>query len=161
MRAHRVLVAAAIIVATCVAPAVGAQTAQRVWIVHGSDPRVLEHTVRETDDRDFYASCRPRSGTIGIVLTQTIAALGRHSHVAVAIAAGAWRQRYAATTMIDDESAVFAPMLTVASRDGLMRAMTRERALRIAIGGRTTYVVSLAGSAAAVRSFLASCRSGA
>jgi hypothetical protein len=161
MRAQGALVAAAIIVATRVDPAVGAPIEQRVWIVHGSDPRVLEHAIRETDDRDFFASCRPHSGTMRVVLTQTITGLDRRSRVAVTIAAGSWQQRYAATTIMDDESGAFVPVLTVAASGGLLRAMAREHSLRITVGGRAVAVVTLTGSAATVRAFAASCGSGA
>jgi hypothetical protein len=135
-----------------------ARGARMSWYVEGADTPTLVHGIRQTDDRDFAASCVAHSGNIKVALTNTVRWLKAENYVTVSLSNGPGSGLYVARGVMDDNLAATVPVFTVNPDDPLVGWMTAGRSLLINIGGDLAYDVPLTGSARAVRRFEAACR---
>ncbi|TIS95543.1 hypothetical protein [Mesorhizobium sp.] len=129
------------------------------WYVDTSGPIVLTHGVKETDDRDFVASCAKSSGKIQVSLTNTVKWLKDGNYVTVGISGGPGSGLYVGRGVIDDNLGVAMPVFKASAKDPLLGWIASGSSLHINLGGESTYDVSLKGSAQAARAFAAACNS--
>jgi hypothetical protein len=136
-----------------------AASAGKSWYVDTSGPIVLTHGVKETDDRDFIASCVKSSGEIQVSLTQTRKWLKDGNYVTVGISGGPGSGLYVGRGMTDDNLGVAMPVFKASAKDPLLSWIASASSLHINLGGESTYDVSLKGSAQAAKAFAAACNS--
>ena len=152
-------------------PATGAANSQpvlvtandaRQWFAEpGSQPgslSVLQHTMPQTDDRDFRADCSTQAGFAKITFQQAPAGLLEGMPQAVRITAGDFNGTYNAFgSSSANEAGVSLPEVNIEMTDPLWEAMIRQSELSISVEGLPAHGVSLKGSANPVRLFVATC----
>ncbi|WP_299819442.1 hypothetical protein [uncultured Roseibium sp.] len=134
----------------------------RQWFAEpGSQPgalTVLQHTVEQTDDRDFRAECSNQSGFARLTFQQAPAGLLEGMPQAVRISAGDFEATYNAFgSSASNEAGQSLPELNIEMSDLLWEEMIRQTELSIGVEGMPVYTVSLRGSANPVRLFVATC----
>ncbi|KZM51240.1 hypothetical protein [Labrenzia sp. OB1] len=134
----------------------------RQWFAEpGSQPgslTFLQHTVEQTDDRDFRAECSTQSGFARLTFQQAPAGLLEGMPQAVRISAGDFEATYNAFgSSAANEAGQSLPELNIEMSDPLWEEMIRQTELSIAVEGLPVYAVSLRGSANPVRLFVATC----
>ena len=134
----------------------------RQWFSEpGSQPgslSLLQHTVPQTDNRDFRADCSTQSGFAKITFQQAPAGLLEGMPQAVRINAGDFTASYNAFgSSAANEAGVSLPEVNIEMTDPLWEAMIRQSELSISVEGMPAYPVSLKGSANPVRLFVATC----
>ncbi|MEP3045263.1 MAG: hypothetical protein ABJL55_05030 [Roseibium sp.] len=119
---------------------------------------VLQHTVPQTDDRDFHAQCGTQSGFALVTFQQAPAGLIEGMPQGVRITAGEFSGFYNAFgSSNNNEAGLSLPEITLEMTDPLWEALIRQSELSITVEGMPTYSVSLNGSANPVRLFNATC----
>jgi hypothetical protein len=137
-------------------PAAGGKT----WVVTPGDRLRLAHGVKETDDRDFLASCAAKSGVMEIRLAQTAPWLAAGGYATIAVTSNGKSLLYVARGVKDENLGAAVPVLSLAPDDPLFAQMAGGTDLSINIGADTVYAVLLKGAGAPVRSFVAGCARG-
>jgi hypothetical protein len=118
----------------------------------------LAYGIANTDAGEFSAVCQVRSGQMTVTLDRAPAALTPGRQVAVTLTAGAFSKAYTATgSPVSELSGHSHPVVQIPATDPLWPALARENVLSIAISQLPPYGLSLRGSAANVRPFLAFC----
>jgi hypothetical protein len=118
----------------------------------------LAYGVPNSDAGEFSAVCQVRSGQMTVTLDRAPAALTPGRQVAVTFTAGAFSKAYTATgSPVSELSGHSHPVIQIPATDPLWPALARENVLSIAISQVSPYGLSLRGSAANVRPFLAVC----
>jgi hypothetical protein len=140
-------------------PAIPAATG-KTWYVGGADRLTLTHGVRETDDRDFVATCNAKSGAVDIRLTRSAPWLKAGGYATIAITANGKSLLYVARGALDENLGAVIPVMSVPAGDPLFAQMTAGADMSITIGADVVYAVLLKGAAAPVRSFVAGCARG-
>ncbi len=130
----------------------------RTWQVQPSRA-ILDHSVDETDDRDFRADCVPHGGRATVVLSQTVPWLKKDGFVVVTLGDGTRSGLYVAKASFSEQGAAFVPELTVAANDPLFTWMATGQRLLINVGRDVAYSVPLTGAAEPVKAFAEVCRS--
>lgn len=121
-------------------------------------PSVIEHTVPQTDDRDFRADCTTQAGFAKITFQQAPAGLQEGMPQAIRISAGDYLGSFNAFGSSSANSqGVSLPEVNIEMTDPLWEAMIKQSELSISIEGLPAYQVSLKGSANPVRLFVATC----
>jgi len=143
-------------------PAVPAPSEDRVWSVSppvaGLDQARLIHTVPETDDEDFQAICRPRSGQAVISFYGTGPAIYEGAAVPVELSAGDYYGAFIATgSGTNNQYGQSFPLVTVPLADPVWTALARQSEMLVKLDGVGPYTISLKGSAKAVKHFTAVC----
>jgi hypothetical protein len=119
---------------------------------------VLQHTMPQTDNRDFRADCTTQSGFAKITFQQAPAGLQEGMPQAIRITAGDYSGAFNAFGSSNaNEAGVSLPEVNIEMTDPLWEAMIRQSELSIAVEGLQPYQVSLKGSANPVRLFVATC----
>lgn len=134
----------------------------RSWVAEpGSQPgalSILQHTVPQTDDRDFHAQCSTQSGYALVTFQQAPAGLTEGMPQIVRISAGEFSASYNAFgSSNNNEAGISLPEITLELTDPLWDALIRQSELSISVEGLPVYTVSLKGSANPVRLFSATC----
>lgn len=134
----------------------------RTWIAEpGSQPgalSLLQHTVPQTDDRDFRAQCGTQSGYAAVTFQQAPAGLTEGMPQTVFITAGDFSATYNAFgSSSNNEAGVSLPEITLEMTDPLWQALIQQSELSITVESMPAYTVSLKGSATPVRLFVATC----
>ncbi len=134
----------------------------REWVAEpGSQPGALsliQHTIPQTDDRDFSAQCGTQSGYAAVTFQQAPAGLTEGMPQSVFITAGDFSASYNAFgSSSNNEAGVSLPEITLEMTDPLWQAMIQQSELSITVEGMPAYAVSLKGSANPVRLFVATC----
>lgn len=132
--------------------------ARMTWHVDGTDPLMLVHGIKETDDQDFVARCAAKSGTIEIHLTRTVSWIKPGDYVTVSMVIGGKSLLYVARGVMDDNLGAAVPVFSVETEDGLVTSIGAAGELLINIGAETAYSVPLGGSASPASSFTKACR---
>ena len=118
----------------------------------------MEHTVPQTDDRDFLASCMTQSGLSSVVFQQAPAGLFEGMPQSVRISAGEFSATYNGFgSSANNQYGQSFPEVTLPMTDPLWEALIRESELSVTVEGMVPYAVSLKGSATPVRLFVATC----
>ncbi len=141
------------------APAIPAATG-KTWYVAGTDTVTLIHGVRETDDRDFLATCAAKSGMAQIRLAHTARWLTAGGYATIAITANGKSLLYVARGVMDENLGAVVPVIPVPPGDPLFAQMATGTRLSVTIGADTVYSVLLGGAGAPVRSFTVGCARG-
>jgi len=134
----------------------------RVWTAQtGSGPGTLStlvHAVPGTEDADFRASCDTQAGQAVITLVQTHEGIQQGVSHTVRFSAATFNQSYTAIGSAPNtpQGRPF-PQLTLDLNDPLWQALIQESEITVGIQGMVPYTVSLSGSAAQVRLFVAAC----
>jgi len=134
----------------------------RAWAAQtGSGPGTLStlvHSVPGTEDADFRASCATQAGQAVITLVQTHEGIQEGMSHEVRFSAGSFNQSYTAvgSAASTTQGRPF-PQLTLELSDPLWQALIQESEITVGIQGMVPYTVSLSGSAAPVRLFVAAC----
>lgn len=119
---------------------------------------VLQHTMPQTDNRDFRADCTTQSGFAKITFQQAPAGLQEGMPQAIRITAGDYSGAFNAFGSSNaNEAGASLPEVNIEMTDPLWEAMIRQSELSIAVEGLQPYQVSLKGSANPVRLFVATC----
>jgi hypothetical protein len=129
----------------------------KTWYVAGTDRLTLTHGVKETDDRDFVATCAAKSGVVDIRLTHTASWLKAGGYATIAITANGKSLLYVARGAADENLGAVIPVLSVPTGDPLFAQIASGAELSITIGADTVYSVLLKGAGTPVRSFTAGC----
>lgn len=129
------------------------------WLFSTSGDRArLVFGIPETDASEFVASCTLRSSTVDILLDRSAPEVQPGTPVPVSLAAGDFSKTYTASgTEMSELSGRSHPELQLPTSDPLWPALIKENVLSISIGSRTSYALSLQGSAVQARQFLAAC----
>jgi|GEM_PF-2032041 len=143
-------------------PVLVAPREDRQWFAEpGNQPgslSVLQHTVPQTDDRDFRAECSTQSGFAKLIFQQAPAGLLEGMPQAVRITAGDFGNSYNAFgSPVSNQTGVSLPEVNIEMTDPLWEAMIRQAELSISVEGLPAHAVSLKGSANPVRLFVATC----
>jgi hypothetical protein len=127
------------------------------WLFSVGDGRAtLSYGIPATDAGEFGAACELQSGETTVTLTRTIPGLQPGMAVEVSFSAGGFSRTYTATgTEISELTGESEPRLDVGTDDPLWPAIIRESALQIRVASQPPYALSLRGSAAQTRPFLA------
>jgi hypothetical protein len=129
------------------------------WMfVPGSDNGSLAFATPNTDESEFTAICSPGSGEATVALGRSAPEVQPGQPVNVMLTAGPFTQTYAATgSDISQTTGLSNPLISLKTTDPLWPALIRETALSVQIGASAPYSLSLAGSAAKAKQFLAFC----
>lgn len=118
----------------------------------------LAYAVPNSDGAEFSAVCQRGSGQMTVTLNRAPPDLTPGRQVSVRFTAGAFSQVYTATgSPVSELSGHAHPVIQIPASDQLWPALARENVFSIAIGQMPPYGLSLRGSAANVRPFLAFC----
>lgn len=111
-----------------------------------------------SDASEFTAVCQPHSSKVTITLTRSADELGPDATVPVVFSAGAFTKTYTAKgSPVSDVDGLSHPVLQLAITDPVWAAIIKERVFGITIGASTPYGLSLSGSSAPAKQFLAAC----
>jgi hypothetical protein len=129
------------------------------WMfVPSSDTGSLAFATPNTDESEFTAVCSPGSGEVTIALGRSAPEVQPSQSVDIAFTAGTFAQTYKGTgSDVSQTSNLSNPLITLKTSDALWPALIRESALGVQIGSSAPYSLSLAGSGAKARQFLAFC----
>ncbi|WP_310619206.1 DUF3011 domain-containing protein [Flexibacterium corallicola] len=140
------------------APVSGSEGPLQWQFIGGTAPR-LTHGVRETDDRDFIATCNKRTKTIDIVMIAPPASFFQGQSTRVSISSKTLSEDYSAFgSSPDSEGGVSLPVVRVGPSAPLWKQMIKDRELAINIGGYLSHKISLSGSAKPIKTFLKACQ---
>jgi hypothetical protein len=128
------------------------------WYVKGANPEYLFHGIKETDDRDFVASCANGSGKVEVILTNTVKWRKKDNYVTVSITSRDGAGLYIGRGILDDNLGVTVPIFTVDIKDPLLSLIATGSSLHINIRSEAVYDVSLKSAAQAVKNFSSACR---
>ena len=118
----------------------------------------LAFAVPQTDDSEFTAVCAPASNQTTVALGRSAPEVQPGAAVTVALSAGSFSQRYGATgSDVSQLSGLSNPLLKIRADDPLWPALIGGSVLTIQIGSAAPYSLSLKGSGAKARQFLAFC----
>ncbi|MGI4813842.1 MAG: hypothetical protein ACRYG5_11490 [Janthinobacterium lividum] len=135
--------------------------ARKRWYVTTGDPVVLQHGVKETDDRDFRAQCTKGTETMQVTLSSTLPSLTKDGYLTVSVTDGTHTGLYLARAMVDENLGVAVPVFTATKQDPLLRWLAAAHAagdtLHINLGGELAFDVPLQGSSTASKIFAAAC----
>ncbi len=140
-----------------IAPVAVALAALMMWYQQGHGTLMLVHGVRETDYRDFLASCRPGSGTVRVTLTQGVPGLRSGAAVGVTFSTASRAIDATGVGVVDEERGVVVPAISLPASSPLFAAMERADHLQLTIAHRVGYRVSTSGSRDVIRAFVAAC----
>ena len=130
------------------------------WMFDPLDGRnaALQYMLPNTEVSEFSAVCAVGSGQMTVTLNRAPAAARPGQQIGVRITAGATSQVYTATMgPVNEITSRSHPVMQIGAGDPLWPAIARESVLSIAMNDVQPYGLSLRGSAAAVRPFLAAC----
>jgi hypothetical protein len=118
----------------------------------------LAYAIPNGDAGEFSAVCERGSGQMTVTLNRAPPDLTPTAQVAVRFTAGLFSETYTAIgSPVSELSGHSHPVLRIPATDQLWPALARENVFSIAIGQTPPYGLSLRGSAANVRPFLAFC----
>ena len=117
----------------------------------------LAFAIPNSNQSEFTAVCAPGSNEATLALGRSAPEVKPGEAVTVAFAAGAFSQTYQATGSDASSSGLSNPLIKLKTDDPLLPAIIRESALTVHIGSAAPYSLSLKGSSAAARQFLAFC----
>jgi hypothetical protein len=116
------------------------------------------YAIPNADASEFTAVCAQRSRQVAVTLSRSADELGPGGTVPVTFTAGAFTRTYTATgSGVSEQDGISHPVLRLTVADPLWASMIKERALQIQIGSSPAYAISLSGSAAQAKQFLAAC----
>lgn len=129
------------------------------WMFDPTGQRAsLHYAIPNSEISEFSASCAAGSGTMTVTLNRAPATARPGQQVAVRITAGGYSNVHTATMgPVSEITSRSHPVMQIAATDGIWPAIARESVLSIAMNGVQPYGLSLRGSAAATRPFLAFC----
>ena len=130
-----------------------------VWMFSSTrDNGSLAFAVPNTEESEFTAVCSPASGEATVALGRSAPEVQPGRTVSVVFSAGSFSQSYRATgSDVSQMSGLSNPLVKLKADDPLWPAIIRGSYLTIQIGSAAPYVLSLKGSAANARQFLAFC----
>ncbi len=118
----------------------------------------LAFAVPNSDNSEFTAVCEPASNAVTIALGRSASEVQPGAPVTVGFSAGDFAQNYQATgSDVSQQTGLSNPLITLKTDDPLWPALIRESSLVVRIGSAAPYSLSLTGSAAKARQFLAYC----
>ncbi len=143
--------------ATAAEPAPAASDA--AWMFTSTkDNGSLAFAVPNSDDSEFTAVCTPASSKATVALGRSAPEVQPGRTVTVGFSSGAFSQRYPATgSDVSQLSGLSNPLIQLNTDDPLWQAIIHGSSLTIQIGSAAPYSLSLKGSAAKARPFLAYC----
>jgi hypothetical protein len=129
------------------------------WMFQAAAGRAsLAYGTPGSDSIAFGATCTPASSRVAITLQRSSDALGPGGRVTVRFSAGAFTRDYQATGgAVSAIDGISHPVVQVATSDPLWAALIKEDVVMIAIGDEAPFGLSLSGSAAKAKQFLAAC----
>ena len=129
------------------------------WSFGGDGNRAsLAYALPESDHVEFFASCNRGSKQIDIGLDRSAPEVREGASVPVTLTAGTFAKTYTATgSEISAMSGLSHPELTTTTDDPLWPALIRGDYLVIQTGSAPAYALSLKGSSATAKPFLAAC----
>jgi hypothetical protein len=131
---------------------------QEQWTFTGGPNLSLIFGMPETDSTEFEASCRPGSGQAAVTLSRPVPGLRQGRPIQVTLSSGPFTDTYDAVgSPYSDISGGSSPQFTVGAGDPLWTALISGSQLIVNPGRASAYVVSLSGSSAPTRQFIASC----
>ena len=126
--------------------------------VSSRDNGSLAFAVPGSEQSEFTAVCSPGSGTATLALGRSAPEVQPGQAVNVGFAAGAFSASYTATgSDVSPPGGLSNPLIDLKTSDPLWPAIIKESALTVQIGSAAPYLLSLGGSAAKARQFLAYC----
>ncbi|MCR4281944.1 MAG: hypothetical protein NUV72_02800, partial [Bauldia sp.] len=130
-----------------------------VWMFNASTSQAsLVYAFPNTEASEFTAVCPARSSQTTITLDRAPPGLMPGAKVLVRFTAGDFARTYTATASpVSELSGHSHPVLQISTNDPLWPALIRESVVLIAVGQMPPYGLSLAGSAAKAKQFLAVC----
>ena len=130
-----------------------------VWMFSStSDNGSLAFAVPNSEDSEFTAVCAPASNEMTLALGRSAPEVKPGATVTVGLSAGAFSRTYQATgSDVSQESGLSNPLIKLKTDDPLWPAIIGGSALTIQIGSAAPYSLSLKGSGAKARQFLAFC----
>jgi hypothetical protein len=118
----------------------------------------LVYGLPNSDQIEFYASCRRGSGEIDINIERTSPEVRPGQAVSVTFTAGIFAETYNAIGLdVNVISGLSSPQMTVSTDDPIWSAVIQKDFLVIQTGFSPAYALSLTGSGVAARPFLAAC----
>jgi hypothetical protein len=134
-------------------------SADAVWMFSATkDNGSLAFAVPQTDESEFTAVCAPASNQTTVALGRSAPEVQPGVAVTVTFSAGGFSQSYDATgSDVSQLSGLSNPLLKIKTDDPLWPAIIGESYLTIHIGSAAPYSLSLKGSGAKARQFLAFC----
>jgi hypothetical protein len=141
-------------------PATGPEIiADMQWMFQASADRAsFAYGTPGSDSIAFGATCTPASSRTAITLQRSSDELGPGGRVTVRFSAGAFTRDYPATGgAVSAIDGVSHPVIQIATSDPLWPALIKEDVVMIAIGSEAPFGLSLSGSAAKAKQFLAAC----
>lgn len=130
------------------------------WTFDPLDGRnaALHYMIPNSEISEFSAQCAAGAGQMTVTLNRAPPTAQPGQQLRVQLTAGGFSQIYSATMgPVNEVTSRSHPVMRIAASDGLWPALARENAVAIAIDGVPPYALSLRGSAANVRPFLAFC----
>jgi hypothetical protein len=129
------------------------------WLFSASGANAtVAYALPNTDASEFTAACALRSRQVSVTLTRSADELGPGGTVPVNITAGAFSRAYTATgSQVSELDGISHPLIRMSVADPLWAALIKEKTVTFAIGSSAPYALSLAGSSAQVKQFLAAC----
>ena len=130
-----------------------------VWMFDSSGGNAsLAYAIPNSDAGEFSAVCQARSGQMTVTLFRAPPTLTPGRQIAVRITAGDYTQTYTATgSPVSELSGHSHPVMQIAATDPLWPALAAQSVVSITVSQLPPYGLSLRGSAANVRPFLAFC----
>lgn len=114
--------------------------------------------IPETDSAQFAASCQKTTGKVAITLLETASGAAPGSAVPITFSAGLFTKTYPGkASAVDEMSGSSHPSTDLTVADPLWQAIIKESALTVLVPGQPPFTLSLKGSAAPARQFLALC----
>jgi len=124
----------------------------------GGGSAILSFGVPNSDDGTFSATCRLTSGRANVELLRMVDGLAEDAPVQVTLFAGAFTRTYPAKgSPVSQMDGGSHPVFAAPASDPLWAALAKEAQLVVSVGGGESYAISLKGSSAPVRQFLAAC----
>lgn len=121
---------------------------------------ILSFGVPESDDGTFSAVCRLTSGRANIDLLRPVDGLAENAPIQVTLFAGGFTKTYPAKgSPVSQMDGGSHPEFSIAATDPLWTALAKEAQVVVSVAGGESFAISLKGSAAPVRQFLAACSS--
>ncbi len=118
----------------------------------------LAFAIPNSDDSEFTAVCSPASNEVTVSLGRSSPEVQPGGPVTVGFSAGSYAQSYQATgSDVSQMTGLSNPLITLKTADPLWQAIIHGSDLTIQIGTAAPYALSLKGSAAQARPFLAFC----
>ena len=130
-----------------------------VWMFSSTrDNGSLAFAVPNSEDSEFTAVCAPASNEVTLALGRSAPEVQPGATVTVGLSAGAFSRTYQATgSDVSQENGLSNPLIKLKTDDPLWPAIVGESSLTVRIGSAAPYALSLQGSGAKARQFLAFC----